>query len=77
MQCGGDKWGPVFMLLQVGEALSALANTTTLVTQELALPAKSCAVITNGRVVVVNNPKDPSSQPTGMWGLTATLAAIK
>lgn len=52
-------------MMQVSEALSLLANTTALVEQGLHLPAKSCAVITNGRLVWVFNPTDPKDPPPG------------
>jgi len=51
--------------MQVSEALSLLANTTALVEQGLHLPAKSCAVITSGRLVWVFNPTDPKDPPPG------------
>jgi hypothetical protein len=51
--------------LQVAEAQSLLANTTSLVEQQLQLPAKSCAVITNGRVVMVHDPKQPENSIPG------------
>lgn len=38
-------------------------------TQQLQLPAKACAVITNGRLLWVVNPKDTSNTPPGgvLW----------
>lgn len=50
---------------QVTEAESLLANTTALVVQQLQLPARSCAVITNGRVLWVVDPRDPDNPPPG------------
>jgi hypothetical protein len=57
--------------LQVAEAQSLLANTTSLVEQQLQLPAKSCAVITNGRVVLVHDPKQQEHSIPGEPRLVA------
>lgn len=51
--------------LQVAEAQSLLANSTALVVQQLQLPAKSCAVITNGRVLWVFDPREPDTATPG------------
>jgi hypothetical protein len=51
---------------QVAEAESLLANSTALVVQQLQLPAKACAVITNGRVLWVVDPRDPDNPPPGV-----------
>jgi hypothetical protein len=50
---------------QIAEALSALANTTQLVTQHLQLPLGACAVITNGRMVWDHDPRDSATQHSG------------
>lgn len=52
-------------VLQASEAESLLVNTTALVTQQLQLPAKSCAVITNGHVLWVFDPREPDNPPPG------------
>jgi hypothetical protein len=56
--------------LQIAEAQSVLANTTGLVVQQLQLPAMSCAVITNGRVLWVFDPRAPDTATPGGSGDT-------
>lgn len=52
----------------MAEAESLLVNTTALVVQQLQLPPKSCAVITNGRVLWVVDPRDSDNTPPGVTG---------
>lgn len=67
--------------VQVAEAQSLLANTSSLVEQQLQLPAHSCAVITNGRVLWVHDPKEPDSVTPGRccWRLAVAsrLPAVR
>jgi hypothetical protein len=55
----------MMVCLQVAEAQSLLANTTGLVVQQLQLPAKSCAVITNGQMLWVFDPREPDTATPG------------
>lgn len=61
--------------LQVAEAQSLLANSTSLVVQQLQLPAQSCAVVTNGRVIWVFDPRAPDNPPPGKTARLVVQAA--
>lgn len=63
--------------VQVAEAQSLLANTSSLVEQQLQLPAHSCAVITNGRVLWVHDPKEPDSLTPGGCCQRQPLPGVK